>query len=447
MKKEKQRTGLSSQSSFQLNAKEKSEFSNGYVISMHKPWPDLQLNQSKLFFECTLFLYSVLALFLQYLNLYKTLWWLPKSYWHYSLLSVSLDKNIRYWEVVLDRKKYHLINPYLLSCIGLLLGVRVTKCFWDAIELDLAFVSYSEVDFSSISDPSVWLYSEVFLLWANKENTLLAHILLFHNLTLNEFVVSFNSILVKLQSENFSKFLEEFSIFIKKLFSGPQPLLNLESTTHLCSEISARTREEASILFKDFENRCKYCVYTGILTAYFSIFMPRALLPTRTASGFTQYMLIDDIWTLQLFSIIGFTGFSLYVTYLFPISYFDLLYRCVVHLGFWEQIQPPIQQQHISSNSGFGRNLKTTHNFHEVFEEFNPSMVAFEFWLLLLTSDWQQIVTLVLLMFANYLLLAKMFKDRVIIGRIYKPSSEDLQLIKRLQEEMDAKNDVGLKLD
>jgi len=75
------------------------------------------------------------------------------------------------------------------------------------------------------------------------------------------------------------------------------------------------------------------------------------------------------------------------------------------------------------------------------------SMVAFEFWLLLLTSDWQQIVTLVLLMFANYLLLAKMFKDRVVIGRIYKPSSEDLQLIKRLQEEMDAKNDVGLKLD
>jgi len=74
-------------------------------------------------------------------------------------------------------------------------------------------------------------------------------------------------------------------------------------------------------------------------------------------------------------------------------------------------------------------------------------MVAFEFWLLLLTSDWQQIVTLVLLMFANYLLLAKMFKDRVVIGRIYKPSSEDLQLIKRLQEEMDAKNDVGLKLD
>lgn len=66
---------------------------------------------------------------------------------------------------------------------------------------------------------------------------------------------------------------------------------------------------------------------------------------------------------------------------------------------------------------------------------FQCALVAFEFWLLLLTNDWQQIVTLVLLMFTNYLLLAKMFKDRVVIGRIYNPSDEDLQLIKQLQEQ------------
>uniref|UniRef100_A0A915A396 Transmembrane protein 39A n=1 Tax=Parascaris univalens TaxID=6257 RepID=A0A915A396_PARUN len=30
-------------------------------------------------------------------------------------------------------QKFHLINPYLLSCVGLLLGLRVTKCFWNTI--------------------------------------------------------------------------------------------------------------------------------------------------------------------------------------------------------------------------------------------------------------------------------------------------------------------------
>ncbi|KAK6052266.1 hypothetical protein COOONC_10229 [Cooperia oncophora] len=86
----------------------------GVTVSVHPVWPDMQFTQGELFFECTLFLYSVLALFLQYLNIYKTLWWLPKSYWHYSM-------------------KFHLINPYFLSCVGLLLGWRVTKCFWKTI--------------------------------------------------------------------------------------------------------------------------------------------------------------------------------------------------------------------------------------------------------------------------------------------------------------------------
>lgn len=38
-------------------------------------------------------------------------------------------------------------------------------------------------------------------------------------------------------------------------------------------------------------------------------------------------------------------------------------------------------------------------------------------------------------MFANYLLLAKVFKDRVLIGRIYTPNSEDLQLIRQIQDD------------
>lgn len=59
-------------------------------------------------------------------------------------------------------------------------------------------------------------------------------------------------------------------------------------------------------------------------------------------------MLIDDIWVVQLFLIVTLTAFSLYFIYLFPINYFDLLYRCSVHLGHWELIQPAAQQTNIS---------------------------------------------------------------------------------------------------
>ncbi|VDL82458.1 unnamed protein product [Nippostrongylus brasiliensis] len=44
---------------------------------------------------------------------------------------------------------------------------------------------------------------------------------------------------------------------------------------------------------------------------------------------------------------------------------------------------------------------------------FEGALIVTQFWMLVLTTDWQHIVTLVLLMFANYLLLAKLFKDKV----------------------------------
>ena len=52
----------------------------------------------------------------KFLSIQKTLWFLPNSH-YYTLM------------------KYHLINPYVLSCVGLLLGLRVTMCFWSTVRV------------------------------------------------------------------------------------------------------------------------------------------------------------------------------------------------------------------------------------------------------------------------------------------------------------------------
>lgn len=70
---------------------------------IHPVWPEILQGQGELFFECTLFLYSVLALFLQYLNLYKTMWWLPKSYWHYSLVIFPTNIPLFIWLILNNR--------------------------------------------------------------------------------------------------------------------------------------------------------------------------------------------------------------------------------------------------------------------------------------------------------------------------------------------------------
>jgi hypothetical protein len=96
----------------------------------------------------------------------------------------------------------------------------------------------------------------------------------------------------------------------------------------------------------------------------------------KTNSAFPQHMLIDDIWVAQLFIIVAFTACSLYITYLFPINYFDLLYRCVVHLGYWEKIKP-FQLPANNSNSQLASSIRPNHGKsqnlqQEIYSDYQP---------------------------------------------------------------------------
>jgi len=55
------------------------------VSPRHVHLPDIPLDNNILF-ELLVFLYSALVLGLQYVNLYKTVWWLPHSSAHYGLV-------------------------------------------------------------------------------------------------------------------------------------------------------------------------------------------------------------------------------------------------------------------------------------------------------------------------------------------------------------------------
>jgi len=57
----------------------------GIVSPRHVHLPDIPLDNNVLF-ELIVFVYSALVLGLQYVNLYKTVWWLPHSSAHYGLV-------------------------------------------------------------------------------------------------------------------------------------------------------------------------------------------------------------------------------------------------------------------------------------------------------------------------------------------------------------------------
>ncbi|KAK6015489.1 hypothetical protein OSTOST_19086 [Ostertagia ostertagi] len=203
-------------------------------------------------------------------------------------------------------------------------------------------------------------------------------------------------------------------------------------------------------------------------------------LQYKTSLGVPQKVLVDEAWESELCIVVALTAFSLYITYLMPLNYLDLLHRSAVHLGTWDQIEGPkigqtgqakyalldrlitllpyqCSQRLISSWAPMpwvaqclysdgetvqlpdGRcyrargssALKTVAAEpgcpeHDKFFMlcgrpctlingmciFEGALIVTQFWMLVLTTDWQHIVTLVLLMFANYLLLAKLFKDK-----------------------------------
>jgi len=62
----------------------------GVVGPRHVHLPEIPIDNT-VFFELLVFIYSAMVLGLQYVNLYKTVWWLPHSSAHYGLVrSVSL---------------------------------------------------------------------------------------------------------------------------------------------------------------------------------------------------------------------------------------------------------------------------------------------------------------------------------------------------------------------
>jgi hypothetical protein len=52
----------------------------------HVPVPEIP-RDADLLFEMMMFCYTLAALFLQYLQLYRTIWWLPHSHNKYAMVS------------------------------------------------------------------------------------------------------------------------------------------------------------------------------------------------------------------------------------------------------------------------------------------------------------------------------------------------------------------------
>ncbi|XP_073698484.1 transmembrane protein 39A [Garra rufa] len=409
----------------------------------HSRIPDLPLD-SNLLFETLLFLYLLVALFVQYINIYRTVWW--SSYSH-PTASTSLN--------------FHLMDYHLAVFITVMLARRLV---WTIIsEASLASQS-SLVRYVALIAARLILLTLCgwVLCWTLvnlfKNNSVLNLLFLgypfgvyvplccFHQEGRAQsapsdcgFSEQDGSDGPMLRPKDFLTLLREN---LREQFSSPAHI-----PTHTCPPSPELIRSEVEELKTDFNRRIKEVLFNSLFSAYYVAFLPLCFVKS------TQYY--DMRWSCEHLIMVWINAFVMLMSQLLPPSYCDLLHRSAAHLGRWQRLEHGSYSntpQHIWSDSTiWPQGVLVRHSrclykavgpynvalpsdvsharfyflFHKPLRILNlligieSSVVLYQLYSLLRSERWNHTLSLGLILFCNYYVLFKLLRDRIVLGKAY----------------------------
>ncbi|XP_063381641.1 transmembrane protein 39A [Cydia fagiglandana] len=367
----------------------------------HIPFPCIP-HDPELLFEAMTFVFTVVATGLQFLNLYRTAWWLPHSYTNQSM-------------------NFYLIDPHLVAFIVTLLSRRLLLSL--VVQLLKATLAPPALPHGIVA-ARMFILGMVIgaLAWCAYFIALKYPIVKIFYLCYPA-VVYF--ILFGLQS---SPFLE---------------LSNSDSPLHCCSHDPDQVRAEVDSLRQDFNLRVKKIIFNAVVGAYYS-----SLIPCCFAQSYVYY----DVYlaSQQTACVCGALAARL-AAQLLPGAYADTHHRAARHLGRWTQDDAgtanewsPLklyQRGAVVSLDGAtytcvtstaaARPGSTEHSrFYTVFS--NPStllclllcsqlsLIVLQLGLLYSSAPWHNFLATILLLFINYYTLFKMARDYLVSWKVYK---------------------------
>ena len=271
------------------------------------PIPDIP-HDSSFTFEVIIFFYTAASLGLQYLNLYRTVWWLPHSYTSQAV-------------------NFYLIDPFTILFSLVLLSRRLA---WHLLRAAIIY-------FLPVSPTGRFINGSKFCMIG---------LILFTLGYLAYFVVQTHSMvnilyLVYPASVYFILFGAAASPFID-LTPGSQGRVKIYKDkagtfrTNLAAAGGVPTspeliRMEVAITKTDFNTRLKQVLFNTIISAYYCGFIPCAFSPS-----FLSY----EVWWVSQHTLITFIGcLTLYLVHCFPAGYNHLLHRTSLHLGHWQKME------------------------------------------------------------------------------------------------------------
>uniref|UniRef100_A0A673LWF7 Transmembrane protein 39A n=1 Tax=Sinocyclocheilus rhinocerous TaxID=307959 RepID=A0A673LWF7_9TELE len=398
----------------------------------HSRIPDLPLDRN-LLFESLLFLYLLVALFVQYINIYRTVWW---SSYNHPTASTSLNV----FHCFLQIKILCVMFQASLACPSSLVWyvalivtrlILLTLCGWVLCwTLVNLFDNYSVLNLLFLGYPfGVYVPLCCFHQEGRAQSTP-------PECSFSEQDGSDGPLL---QPKDFLTLLREN---LREQFSSPANI-----PTHTCPPSPELIRSEVEELKTDFNRRIKEVLFNSLFSAYYVAFLPLCFVRS------TQYY--DMRWSCEHLIMVWINAFVMLMSQLLPPSYCDLLHRSAAHLGSWQRLEHGSYSntpQHIWSESTiWPQGVLVRHSrclykavgpynvalpsdvsharfyflFHKPLRILNlligieSSVILYQLYSLLRSERWNHTLSLGLILFCNYYVLFKLLRDRIVLGKAY----------------------------
>ncbi|XP_060801363.1 transmembrane protein 39A isoform X2 [Amyelois transitella] len=263
------------------------KLADGPMPPKHIPFPFIP-HDGPLLFETMTFVFTLIATGLQFLNLYRTAWWLPHSHTNQAM-------------------NFYLIDPHLVAFIVTIICRRFLLC------VTLAVLKYF---LAPKLMPHATIAARMFIL----------------GVVLG--ALAWCTYFMVLKYPILKIFFLCYPVVIYFLLFGFQsgPFLELNNSEtppmHCCSHDPQQVRAEVEVLRQDFNLRVKKILFNSIVGAYYSSFIPCC---------FAQSYLYYDVYASSQQTVFVWVGlFGRYASQLLSAAHCDVAHRSALHLGRWQ---------------------------------------------------------------------------------------------------------------
>ncbi|KAK7905012.1 hypothetical protein WMY93_017619 [Mugilogobius chulae] len=399
----------------------------------HCKIPELSVDRNVLF-ELHLFFCHLIALFVHYVNIYKTVWWYPPSHppSHTSLNFHLIDYNMLVFIIIILARR-------LIAAIVKEASQSGKLSFPHSIFLVMARFAVLTLTGWSLCRSLIYLfrtYSVLSLLFLCYP---FGMYIPFFRLSCDFRRVGPFSPIASIGSKEVGGMGRGKDYFTSVVWCPAMP-------THACCLSPDLIRKEVEYLKIDFNYRMKEVLVSSMLSAYYIAFVPVWFVKS------TQY--VDKRWSCELFILVSISTSVILMRHLLPPRYCDLLHKAAAHLGCWQKVDPSLCSnvlQHIWTEEYIwpqGVLVKHNKNVYKAMGHYNvavPSdvshyrfyfffnkplrilniliilegaMIFYQLYSLICSEKWHQTISLALILFSNYYAFFKLLRDRIVFTNI-----------------------------